>query len=81
MQRVDSFMVSATEPRKYPSGIHNVTIRCGIVAVDIVDAITTFKRAHPDATFWTVSHRGQIEVITSDAMEAAAAKAADKTEE
>jgi len=66
-------MVSATEPRKYPSGIHNVTIRCGIVAVDIEDAITAFKRAHPNAILWTVSHRGQIEVITSDAMEAAEA--------
>ena len=37
--------------------------------VSIEDAIKAFKEAHPSATLWTVSHRGQIEIITSSAME------------
>jgi len=44
------------------------TISCGVVATSIEDAIATFKAEHPDATLWTVSHRGKIEIITPSAV-------------
>lgn len=71
MRRLDSYMIQATEPKQYPEGVHPHNFCCGVVAVDLEDAVRTFRAAHPDAILWTVSHRGKVEVITSGAIEAA----------
>ena len=68
MTRTDAFSISAQEPmegKQYVQRCHTI-----VVATDIEDAIRSFKAMHPAAILWTVSHRGQVEVITSDAIEA-----------
>jgi hypothetical protein len=67
-RRCDAFCI--TGQIKNDSG-YTVTIHCGVIAVDIEDAIRAFKSEHPDAKLWTISHRGGIEIITSDAIRAA----------
>ena len=65
--RTDAFIVRAhiKNDRGY-----NQSLRVGVCAVDLEDAIRAFREFYPDATLWTVSHGGQIEVITSDAARA-----------
>jgi hypothetical protein len=62
--RTDAFVIRAhiKNDRGY-----NQSLRVGVVAVDLEDAIKAFRVYYPDATLWTISHGGQIEIITSDA--------------
>lgn len=64
MTRADAFFIQGKE--KGSNG-YTRTFTVGVVAVSLEDAIVAFRVCHPDATLWGISHRGQIEIITTDA--------------
>lgn len=64
-----SFIIQATEPAQDKSGKpYKNNVRCGVIALDAEDAMRAFKLAHPDATVWTTSHQGRVDVISKQAL-------------
>jgi hypothetical protein len=64
MTRVDAFFVQGKEMGSHG---YSRTFTVGVVAASLEDALKAFRVCHPDATLWGISHRGQIEIITTDA--------------
>ena len=65
MQRTDLWVVTGNARDERG---HTVTVRRGVVACDLEDAISAFKAACPTATLWTVAHQGKVDIASSSAV-------------